>query len=463
MASSSASSMSSYKYTIGLQYRGGDKDRDVKAQSIRNLVIDYNYDNNVMPIMMVNLRLEKKFVDDLIKNQNNAYFILTVSGHDTTATFSSDQTAINVKCTYFIPDELNKLDDVEYSQSDDEDNGGQSYTQATLGLLVVDHINNNKVQSSITVRDITPQDLLKSMTQHMKNMVIENIAYNDKYNYMIIPPNMSDSVNKAIQYLNNQRVFYNTPYRFFQNFNETILISSSGNGIQSPVPDMSGNNNTSIIISVSEIDDMTTSISGIIGQTISALLSSIGLGSLSGDVTSFFSGNSLGEGNNNSGQSTQVGVNYTNLQVYDNTISNKSKNKIKGMTKTGINEAELSNKSELVKSSYRSSRINNDNTVMMANIAFKENASKYYIYFSKTDLDCTLFNPLKSITINNTNRYQELNGKYLLYSKKESYLRETDDFILTTHIFLQRISDNTGGSDSYSGSSQSGSGSYFQM
>ena len=462
MASSSSCSMSCYKYNISLQYRGGTKDRDVKTQSIRNIVIDYNYDECVMPTIMANLRLEKKFVDDLIKNQNNAYFILTISGHDTTATFSSNQTAINVKCTYFIPDELNKLDEVEYSQADDEDNGGQSYTQATLGLLVVDHINNNKVQSAITVRDITPQDLIKSLTQHMKNMVIEDIAFNDKYTSIIIPPNMSDSVNKALQYLNNQRVFYNTPYRFFQNFNETILISSSGNGIPSPVPDMSGNNNTSIIITVSEIDDMTTVISGIINQTITALLSSIGLESLSGLATSCFSGNSLGSGNTG-GQSAQVGVNYANLQVFDNTISNKSKNKIKGMTEVGINEAELSNKSELVKSSYRSSRINNNNTNMMANIAFKENASKYYIYFNKTDLDCTLFNPLKSITINNTNKYQELNGKYLLYNKKESYLRDSNDFILTTHVFLQRISDNSNGSDSYSGNSQTGSGSFFQM
>ena len=168
-------------------------------------------------------------------------------------------------------------------------------------------------------------------------------------------------------------------------------------------------------------------------------------------------------GGNFGGQSAQVGVNYANLQVFDNTISNKSQNKIKGMTEEGVNEAELSNRSNLVQSSYRSSRINNNNTNMIANIAFKENASKYYVYFNKTDLDCTLFNPLKSITINNTNKYQELNGKYLLYRKKESYVRDSNDFILTSHIFLQRISDNSGGSDSYSGSSQSSSGSFFSI
>ena len=54
MASSSACSMSCYKYNISLQYRGGDKDRDVKTQSIRNIVIDYNYDDNVMPTIMAN-------------------------------------------------------------------------------------------------------------------------------------------------------------------------------------------------------------------------------------------------------------------------------------------------------------------------------------------------------------------------------------------------------------------------
>ena len=471
MASSSIASLSSYEYKIRLQYKGGEKDREVKTQSIRNVVIDYNYSDNVMPIIMVNMRLEKKFVDDIIAHQNDAYFILTISGHDTVSSYSTDLNAINVKCTYFIPEELNKLDKVEYSaDSTDEDNGGLSYTQATLGLICVDHINNNKVQCAITTRDITPQQLIKDMTSHINNMVIENLAYNDTYKSIIIPPNMSDSVNKTLQYLNNQKVFYNTPYRFFQDFNVSYLISSSGNAIRSPVSDMSGNTNGNILIKITEVDDLTTSLSGIISQTINTLLNSFGLGSLGSSLVSAVS--SIGSlmdsisnfslnGSSSAGGTIRVGVNYGNTVIFDNTISNKSQNKLKAMTESGIAEAEYTNRSQLVKSSYHSQRINNNNVNMISNIAFMNNANKYFIYFSKVDLDCTLFTPLKSITINNTDRYQELNGRYLLFRKKESYERINENFVLNSFIFLQRISEGNG--NSYSGSRQSSSGCFFSL
>ena len=45
----------------------------------------------------------------------------------------------------------------------------------------------------------------------------------------------------------------------------------------------------------------------------------------------------------------------------------------------------------------------------------------------------------KRISINNIDRYREFNGEYLLYRKRECFIREDDTFIMTSMINLRRI------------------------
>ena len=68
------------------------------------------------------------------------------------------------------------------------------------------------------------------------------------------------------------------------------------------------------------------------------------------------------------------------------------------------------------------------------------------IYFSKNDLDTDLFSINKRISIHNIDRYQEFNGNYLLYRKREVYIREDQNFKLNTMINMRRIDGNSGAS-----------------
>ena len=87
-------------------------------------------------------------------------------------------------------------------------------------------------------------------------------------------------------------------------------------------------------------------------------------------------------------------------------------------------------------------RLDNDNEHMIDNIEADNNTKNFLVYFSKNDLDTDLFSINKRISIHNIDRYQEFNGNYLLYRKREIYLREDQNFKLTTMINMRRIDTN---------------------
>ena len=85
----------------------------------------------------------------------------------------------------------------------------------------------------------------------------------------------------------------------------------------------------------------------------------------------------------------------------------------------------------------------NDNEHMIENIEAKMNSENFLLYFSKNDLDTNLFTLNKRISIHNIDRYREFNGTYLLYRKREVYLREDTSFTLSSMINLKRIELDT--------------------
>ena len=394
--------LAGYRYTVEMYYLNVKRKvaTEIMTECIKSVIIDHNYDVNVMPVVYVNLRLDKSLVDDMIKNQNDNLMVLTINKFDKNSENQIESEYFRKKFIYFLPDNVNKMDPVDYNEVTEEQMKGDTFTILTLGLLALDHVNNNKTACELTAKNVSQYNVVKHITSHIDNLIMEPFIYNDVWEQLILPP--KDSVNKALEFLNNTRVFYPTPYRYYQDFNYTYIISSSGTEIK-----RRGETYSSVVLTIKDIDDVAANDTGVI------------INKRTGTY--------------------EVNVSYANTQVFDNTMVNKSKTKVRGITSSGSQDISLLNTSSYSKDKTVTTRLNNDNEHMIENIEAKANTENFLIYFSKNDLDTDLFTINKRISIHNIDRYREFNGNYLLYRKREIYLREDDTFIMSSMINLKRI------------------------
>lgn len=402
MVANNIKTLTSYKYTVSLQYLNIRQklSTTIKNECVKSVIIDHNYDKNCMPVIYINLRLDKALVDDMIKNQNQNLIILSISKFDNNTELKLEVECFRKKCIYFLTDDVNKMDPIDYNDETEASMKGDTFTKITLGLLVLEHVNANKTICELTTKNATNYDIVKFITSHMKNLIIEPFSYNDDFEQFVLPP--KESVNKALRFLNDQRVFYSTPYRYYQDFNHTYIISSSGREIKRKDETYSA-----VVVNIRDVDDVGANDTGVVI--------------------------------NRSDQTYEVYVSYANAQVYDNTLINKSKNKVRGITSSGSSDISLLNTSSYSTDKYSVERLNNDNEHMIENLEAKANSENFIVYFSKNDLDTDLFTINKRISIHNIQRYQEFNGNYLLYRKREIYLREDETFVLNSMINLRRI------------------------
>lgn len=387
-----------YNYDIKMQYVNGKDKEDIRTTYIRNLIIDHNIDRNIMPIIYVTMYLDKSIVDKLIANANSGTIILKIYKVNIIQN-STNSLIFEDKFTYYLPDDINKKIDID-SEEDVKNSGNDNYRDISIGLLSLDHVNTNKVFTELNLKDATIQDVARLVTKNCKNLVMETFDTNRSNDNLIIPA--VDSVNKTLEYLNNQSTFYNTPYRFYMDFKRSYLVSSSGNHIASK-NDSSGPINITVH---NNIKDESTDVGYI----------------------------------KNSDGSVKISVPYANTQVYDNTIANKGQSKIRGISSTGSNTKSLANTSSYSKDKVVNMRINNDNKKMVNNLANTADNSDFFLFFHKSGLDLDLFTINKKITVTyEINQYKKFSGDYLVYRIKHSFTRTDEEFELTTFIDLRKI------------------------
>lgn len=392
----------SYKYTISMAYldqkRG--KSTEIKTECIKFIIIDHNYEDNFMPIIYASLRLDKKLVDSMVLNCNDNLIMLALHKYDDLTNEKQEIECFRKKFTYFLPNNVNIHDSIDYNEETESQNLGDTFTQVTLGLMCVDHINNNKRSYKILEKNITIGKAAERVMEPFDNLIMEPIGDSTIIPQLMLPE--KNSISKTLMALNNVRVLYETPYRYYQDFNTTYLLSSSGRAIKK-----SGELYSSVILN---IEDIMSSTANDIGVII-----------------------------NKTSQTYEVPVNYVNTEVYDNTIINKSQTNLIGMTSSGSIKTSLKNKSSYITDKDKTVRLNNDNEGMLANIAADKNNNNFLVYIQKTDLDTDVLSLNKRITIHHIDRYKEHNGDYLMYRKRECYIREDSSFILNTMINLKEI------------------------
>ena len=395
-----------YRYKVEMTYLNikNNTNTPIKNECVKMVVIDHNYDDNTMPIVYVTLNLDRALVDDMIINANDNLFLLAIYKYDNLTDSKQEIEVFRDKFTYFLPDDVNKYDSADYNDSNEKEHLGNTYRELALGLMSIKMINRNKRLIELNTTNSTIMDCVNYCLSEFDNVLIEPFAFNEVHERIIVPP--QESVNKALQFLNSLRVFYFTPYRFYQDFKYTYLISSSG--IEIPKYDEVY---STVLIDVKDINDRTANDIGVVA--------------------------------NKSSGTYEIPINYVHTNVYDNTIMNKSKNKIKAFSSTSNTTKTLINNASYSTDKTKVIRLNNDNDNMIYNIEANDNSSNIFIYFNKNDLDMDVLTINKRITVNHIDRYKEHNGSYLMSRKRECLLREDRTFILISMINLNKIEQST--------------------
>jgi hypothetical protein len=203
--------------------------------------------------------------------------------------------------------------------------------------------------------------------------------------------------------VNDYRVFYKTSYRYYIDFDCTYIISSSGKAVTKKKD---------------KYDSVTIKIEDVISEEA----------------------NDEGMVINKTKGSHTITVSYADTEVYDNTIINKSKDEIKGITSTGNTKKTLKSTSNISKGKTKSIRIKNDNDNMMNNIISDANSSNVFIALTKYHIDPSVFTINKRYVIKNIDRYKDNDGAYLLTRKIEDYERKEDgEYWLNLALYFRKV------------------------
>lgn len=389
-----------YKYTANLTYILDGKVHEIETTSIRTIAIDCNYDQMNMPMIFMTLGIYQSLANTMILHQDTGLFILDikrcVSNSDMPDLYSD---YIYDKFIYFIAGNIDSENTVELEEDALDDD-----TTVTIGLLSLDHVNKNKK----TVNGIINGKLSSAMyylTGHLP-IVIEPPTTNVTLENVILPP--VNSVNKSLEYLNSINVFYNTPYRFFIDFDQAYLISSSGRAVKAK-----GENISSVMITIRHEDEAESMIQGMTTNRSQALY--------------------------------EIIASSKDCEISDNALSEKSYSKISATNTSGSStKTTLSTVSSgsSITPKTKTIRISNDNAGLLNNLATSIDQSAVQILVQKTDIDSSVLTMNKEYIIRadeasyNGNTY---NGRYLLTRKRELYIRDDTTFTMDVMLLFKKV------------------------
>ena len=391
-----------YKYTANMKYILNNEVNYIDIMNIKTIAIDSNYDEMNMPMIFITLGVYKSLANKMILNQDKGLVILDIKRCITNSDMPdlySDY--INDKFIYFITGEIDESISISVEEDELYDE-----TMVTIGLLSLDHVNKNKKPVN-GVLNGKLSSVMYYLTSHLPILIEppkNNIIFSNKF----LPP--MNSVSKALKYINSINVFYPTAYRFFIDFNQSYLISSSGNPIKSK-----GENISTINITIHHKKDNAESM--LQGMTINKSQSLYHMYASSGDC-----------------------------DISDNSFLDKTFSKISAINTSGKRiDANLSTteNSPIVKK-IRSIRILNDNNEIVNNMVSTIDSSSIQLMVQKTDIDASVFTINKEYIIKANDAYNTdaYNGRYILVRKRELYVREDTDFTTNIMLLFRKVSDN---------------------
>lgn len=385
----------SYKYNIQLTYMKDDIEINLDYKNILTMAIDYNYEKKNMPTLLIRVGIDKSIIDHMISNKNNT-IILSITKFKESNGIHIRKPVIKSEFFYFLDNNMSFTDDIDYGNKENKENK-DIYKIISLGLIQKDIVLNNKTLINTVYKDTHLLDIICDVFKE-KNLVIEPFVNNDDVKCLIVPP--METVSKFLTYLDDRYTFYNTPYRFFYDFNKTYLLSSSGRGV--PVKNEKYN---AIFIYVD--------------NTIS-------------DKSKFD-----GMKEDSELKAYMINVDAAAINISVDKATTISYNQIIGVNSEGEYQSVNIN-SNLDGDRYKVTRLSNERFDVLDNLKNELESNNIVINIIKGELDSTVFTLNKEYYIKNYNKLADKNGKFLLSAKKEIYIKESEYFNMTTILTLKK-------------------------
>jgi len=383
-----------YLYSADMTFVLDGETYAIETSNITSIIVDHDYVHNNMPMIFCSVTISSELLDLMLENQNTGLVIFNlrraVANSDMPDLFTD---YITDEFIYFITDSSSEMM-----------NEGHTYKQTTIGLLSRKCINKNKkLINGVVSGNLT--SLMYYVTGHMP-VVIEPPTKNIVFENRILPP--MNSISKMLSYINSLNVFYDTPYRFYIDFDCAYLLSSSGKAVKKD-----GEKISTILLNCKNEYDMAVQSKGMYVDESKSLL--------------------------------EIIIDEEDYEIADDHILEKSYSKVTAANASGkvssksINVLDHSNIIEKT----RSIRVMNDNDGLLDNIIASANQSAVKIMVQKEFIDSSdlTLNKEYVVKMDEIYNYEDYNGRYLLTRKRDIFIRTDDQFTSTTMLMLDKVSE----------------------
>lgn len=218
-----------YEYTFDLKYKNKSdgKITQIDQNNIKTLTIYREYDKYNMPICTMNLVIDKNLADDIISHMEENTFILTAYKIQADNESAVNELYFTEEFSYLTDDDTNKGKNLDYVKTDDKEETREDvYRYLKIGLISKSLVDSNLHPNNATIYNSSMQDIVVDLLNIGVPLLVEPFTETETVSQLIIPP--KESISKTLDYLNTVRVFYNTGYRFFMDFENIYLVSKSG-------------------------------------------------------------------------------------------------------------------------------------------------------------------------------------------------------------------------------------------
>ena len=395
-----------YNYRIVLKYiDSSNVEVEIDSTQLQYILIDKDFDGCNMPVISVFGSIEKNILDDMIRNMDKNIVTLGIYKYD--ATNQNDNITdkyFHDKFIYIINEDVSKTEKIDNPNGIDSKTGNRQYKEVNIWLIQQDAINNNRQVINGVYHNASMNSLILQSTNYLGKVLLEPIRYDTKYDQVIIPP--LDSISNYIRYLNdNLGVFYDTPYRFFIDFDATYIVSSAGKPIRARNQYV-----YTIVVDIKEVDIETSEEPGAYVDIVS------------GKYT--------------------IGIDASKVEYNKNHVTNKLVNKVTVINSKGdVFEQELEeNQSKITGTINQVMNISNNDQNVINPISHNIESGNITLSIVKNDLDATLFTINKEYIIRDP-LHEEYNGRYILMHSEQLFIKQNENFIMSTVLSFKKVSD----------------------